>query len=299
MMKKHLQPFLLAVLGVFACLPAARAQTLPDTLLFTLNGQNNICVRARLNDADTLLLMFHSSNTGVTLTQEAAAKMTALKAGQSTKVTTWGGTADAQFSENNTLTISRLRWDSLTVFIDENSGPGTDGKFGYDLFGGKVVLIDYDRSRMIVYPDLPRLPGGYRRSKLVISDGSTYIAGALKIGKTVYRDTFMFHTGYGGAVLLDPAIGERYAMQASLPTISVSQLTDAFGNVFKIETKRLPELRVGGRTLKNVPLSFAARPSAIPMKVFGNGLLKRFNVVFDFRRNEVYMKPNGYRATPF
>jgi hypothetical protein len=42
-----------------------------------------------------------------------------------------------------------------------------------------------------------------------------------------------------------------------------------------------------------VPLSFAARSSDIPMKVFGNDLLKRFNVIFDFQKNEIYLKPNG------
>lgn len=289
------------ILTVFllACTTSAIAQTRPDTIPFFLNAQNNICIRARVNDSDTLLLMFHTSATGVMLTREAVAKKSFLNAGQNTTINTWGGTAETSLSENNSLYISRLRWDSLTVFIDEYSGPGTDGKFGYDLFDGRIVLIDYDHSRMIVCDRMPDLPNGYHRSKLIKKRGSTFIPGALKIGKTLYRDTFMFHTGYGGAVLLDPKIGERYAMQTRLKTISTSELKDAFGNVFKIETKSLPLLRAGGRKLKNVPLSFAARSSDIPMKVFGNGLLKRFNVVFDFQRHEVYLKPNELWKVPF
>lgn len=278
---------------VLACTHSAAAHNLPDTIPFFLNAQSNICIRARVNDSDTLLLMFHTSTTGVTLTKDAVAKKSFLSAGQSTNVRTWGGSAESSYSENNSLYIGRQHWDSLTVFIDEYSGPGTDGKFGYDLFEGRVVTIDYDRSRMIIYDRMPELPGGYRRSKLIEKRGCTFITGVLKIGKTLYRDTFMFHTGYGGAVLLDPKIGERHAMQSRLKTISTSELKDAFGNVFKIETKSLPLLRVGGRKLKAVPLSFAARSSDIPMKVFGNGLLKRFNVVFDFQRYEVYLKPNG------
>ncbi|OYU93240.1 MAG: clan AA aspartic protease, partial [Bacteroidetes bacterium B1(2017)] len=53
--------------------------------------------------------------------------------------------------------------------------------------------------------------------------------------------------------------------------------------------------KIGKKTIKNVPLSFAARSSDIPMKVFGNDLLKRFNVIFDFQKNEIYLKPNGLR----
>lgn len=290
---------ILKTLAVILLPVASAAQTLPDTIPFFLNKQYNICIRARVNGADSLVLMFHSSSTGVTLTEEAVAKKLALQNSQSTRVTTWGGSADGRFSEHNTFAIQRLTWNDMTIFVNEYSGPDTDGKFGYDLFKDKIVAIDYDHARMIVYSALPKLSKGYNKSKLMVKDGSTFILGALDLGKTVYRDTFMFHTGYGGAVLLDPKIGERYGMQSTLKTISTSELKDAYGNVFKIETKSLPELKVGGKKIKNVPLSFAARSSAIPMKVFGNGLLRRFNVVFDFQREEVYMRPNAAQREPF
>lgn len=289
----------LAFVALTICTCVAVAQREPDTIAFTLNKQSNICIKARVNQSDTLTLMFHSSASGVMLTKEAVTKKLTLNARQATTIKTWGGSAESELSEGNSMTINNLRWDSLTIFVDENSGVGTDGKFGYDLFRGKIVAIDYDRLQMIVYPQLPKLPKGFVKTKLVESKGSTYIPGELRFGKTVYRDTFMFHTGYGGTVLLDPKIGERYTMQSTLETISTSELTDAFGNVFKIETKRLPQLRVGGKKLKNVPLSFAARSSAIPMKVFGNGLLRRFNIVFDFQRFEVYLRPNQAWDKPF
>ena len=293
-MKKAL---LACALFVAATGPAG-AQNRRDTIPFFLNNQHNICIRASINGSDSLVLMFHSSSTGVTMTRVAVDQKLSLQNKTTTEVKTWGGTADAEFSEGNSLIINGLKWDSLTIFINENCGPGTDGKFGFDLFAGKILAIDYDRMWMIVSTALPKLSKKYRREKLIVKKGSTFITGSLMIGKTIYRDTFMFHTGYGGAVLLDPKIGEKLGT-AKLKTIATSELTDAYGNVFKIETKSLPELRAGGKKLKNVPLSFAARSSAIPMKVFGNGLLRRFNVVFDFQKNEVYLRPNGFWKTAF
>ena len=277
----------------------ACGQNLPDTIPFFLNKQSNICIKARVNQSDSLILMFHSSSTGLTLTKEAVAKKLPLHNKEATEVRTWGGNADAEFSEGNSLVIGALRWDSLRIFINEYSGPDTDGKFGFDLFSGKIVALDYDNMRMIVSSALPKLSKKYCQMKLLVRSGSTYIVGKLKTGSHIYQDTFMFHTGYGGAVLLDPKIGERYEMQSKLPTIGTSELKDAYGNVFKIETKSLPQVQIGCKKLKNAPLSFAARPSAIPMKVFGNGLLKRFNVVLDFQKNEVYLKPNGLWGMPF
>lgn len=46
------------------------AQTTPDTIAFTLNKSHNICIKACINQSDTLVLMFHSSASGVSLTNQ-------------------------------------------------------------------------------------------------------------------------------------------------------------------------------------------------------------------------------------
>lgn len=274
--------------------PILASATGIDTLSFRLNKQSNICIKARINNSDTLTLMFHTSSTGVTITKESLKEKILLKNKQNTNIQTWGGRADAEFSEHNTLFINKLTWTDLTIFVNENSGPETDGKFGYDLFTEKIVSIDYDKNLIMVNENLPKNLKGYQKMKLFFSNGSMFIEGKLEIGDEVYQDKFMFHSGYGGAILLDPQIAEKYNMK-SLKTISTSELKDSYGNVFKIETKLLPKAKIGKKTIKNVPLSFAARSSDIPMKVFGNDLLKRFNVIFDFQKNEIYLKPNGLR----
>lgn len=262
-----------------------------ETLPFKLNKQSNICVKAKLNDYDSLTMMFHTSSIGVTVTKESLENKILLKNKQSTNVQTWGGRADSEFSEYNTFILGSLKWDDITVFVNENSGPDTDGKFGYDLFAKKIVSLDYDKNVMIVSENLPEKLKGYQKMKLVFENGSMFIEGTLMFENQEFTGNFMFHTGYGGAILLDPKLGEKYNSK-SLPTISTSELKDSYGNVFKIETKLLPKVKIGKKMLKNVQLSFAARSSDIPMKVFGNDLLKRFNIIFDFQKNEIYLKPN-------
>ncbi|MFN8349365.1 MAG: aspartyl protease family protein [Spirosomataceae bacterium] len=275
------------------------SQSLSDTLTFSLNKQNNICLKARINHSDTLTLMFHTASTGITLLNETVTKKLPLRLDKSNTVQTWGGTAESRYSQGNTMTMSGLKWENMTIYTNENSGEGTDGKFGQDLFAGKIVEINYDIKQLIVHKNLPPNINNYAKSGLKIIQGSIYIEAALGTGEEVYKDDFMFHTGYGGSILLDPKIGEKYKMQARLHTVSTSELRDSYNNVIKIETKLLPELTVGGETLHNVPVSFAAQSSEIPMKVMGNDLLKRFNVIFDFRKNEIYLKVNQLRGMPF
>jgi len=41
-----------------------------------------------------------------------------------------------------------------------------DGRFGWNLFEGKQVEIDYDRNLLIIHSALPKALKGYVRSKL-------------------------------------------------------------------------------------------------------------------------------------
>ncbi len=50
-----------------------------DTIPFTLTSRNNIIVKATLNHADTLALMFHTAASFMTLTEEAVKKTKTLK----------------------------------------------------------------------------------------------------------------------------------------------------------------------------------------------------------------------------
>lgn len=285
------------LLVILACL-AVKAQNQSDTLDFTLNKQNNIFLKARINNSETLNLMFHTSYNGVSVIKESLKQKIVLKNKQNTNLQTWGGKVDAEYSEDNTLYINKLQWDSLTIYINEFSGENTDGKFGYDLFKNKILTINYDENQMIISESLPKKLKGYQKLGLSFSNGSMFIEGNLEIGKENMKDKFMFHSGYGGAILLDPKFKEKYDIN-SLNTISTSELKDAYGNVFKIETKLLPKIKIGNKTMKNIPLSFAARTSDIPMKVFGNDLLKRFNVIFDFQRNAIYLKANSLWAMEY
>jgi hypothetical protein len=272
---------------------SAHGQSKLDTIDFVLNKQNNVSVKARINNSDTLNLMFHSSYQGVSVIKESLAKIQ-LKDKQNTNLQTWGGRTDAEFSENNTLFISELQWDSLAIFINDFSGIGTDGKFGYDLFKDKILSIDYDHKKMEISETIPKNLKGYQKLTLSFSNGSMFIDGELHFGKMKLKDKFMFHTGYGGSILLDPKLGKDFNAD-ELKTVSTSELKDAYGNVFKIETKLLPKVKIGNKTIKNVELSFATRSSDIPMKVFGNGLLKQFNVIFDFKQNMIYLKRNSLK----
>ena len=120
---------------------AQNSLTLKDTIPFTLTEHNNISVACVLNGHDSIQLMFHTAVNSVSLTEEATQKLEKLQLNDSTQVKSWGGTTGSRFGTSNALQLGNLQFEDLTIWEDKHSGHHTDGKFGPNLFAGKIIEI--------------------------------------------------------------------------------------------------------------------------------------------------------------
>ena len=137
--------FLYSLLLIFSFYQAAQAQQKPYIIPFELTSNNNLSVKAVVNKKDTVLLMFHTAASSVTLIEESVKKMSSLHFRGADTMKSWGGSENtARFSKENTLQIGELTWE-LPIWENMYSGPGTDGKFGPDLFKDKVIEIVCDQ----------------------------------------------------------------------------------------------------------------------------------------------------------
>ena len=111
-----------------------------DTISLTINEHNTVFVNAIFNDKDTLNLNFDSGTTELILTNNTI----------SNKLSS---------TPNLYTTLYNLKIGNTTyktkLYDAELTGHGTDGRFGWDFFKGKVVELNYDNGLMIVHPSLP------------------------------------------------------------------------------------------------------------------------------------------------
>ncbi|MCC7245678.1 MAG: hypothetical protein IT269_08375, partial [Saprospiraceae bacterium] len=114
---------------------ARQAKPTHDTIPFVLTEYNNLKIKAVLNGVDTLDLKFDSGATGLLITRESIYNSYSLL--KPNKYNNDGWTLQPY----NTLQLGRLTIDSLSVHQVELSGHGTDGRFGWDLFDGRIVEI--------------------------------------------------------------------------------------------------------------------------------------------------------------
>ncbi len=265
-----------------------------DTIPFSLTEHNNIAITCLLNDTDSLQLMFHLAASAVSLTTEATPRLQSLSFSQTDTVNSWGGAQESRSSTGNALRIGSLEWQELPIWESQHSGPGTDGKFGYDLFSDRILEIDYDHSRLILYDTLPKQVNEFHPLDLIIENDLLFLAGQLFLD-SLLSNRFLLHSGYGGAVLFDDVFAAQHELATRLVITEEQILRDSYGNEIQVKKALLPDLRIGPYRLAEVPVGFfAGAIGRQRMSVFGGAALKRFNWIFDFQNARLYLQPSRY-----
>jgi hypothetical protein len=264
---------------------------------FQLTAYNNIAVKAILNQKDTVQLMLHTGATDVTLTETAVKKLlTPIFDKTIDGIKSWGGTTDgARISNNNSLAIAGLKWDSLTIAENKNSGQFTDGKFGLDLFGDKFIEIDYDKKIIIVSDKLPKRLKDYEKHKLTYENGLLFLEADCTIeNENNLANKFFLHSGFAGGILFDDKFANENQLSEKLKITGEKELKDSYGKILRTKKAILPVFKIGKNLLQDIPVSFFISDLGIQkVSAIGGDIIKRFNWIIDAKRNFVYIKPNS------
>jgi hypothetical protein len=291
------------LLFLSAFIPKLCAQTSPETasakqetvIPFHLTDHNNIAVQGILNRTDTVNFMVHTAANAVTLTEEALKKIKSLRFDRTDSVSSWGGGGNtSRFSKSNTLEIGGLKWENVPIWENKNSGPDTDGKIGMDLFANQVIEFDFEKQELTLRSSLPNKISSYEKVPLIFENDYMFLEASVIIGNQSFKQHFLVHSGYSGAVLLDDAFAQKNKISEALTVVDEKNLTDSFGNVVKTKKAILPLFQLGKKQLSNVPVGFfEGAIGRQKMSVLGGDLLKRFNLIIDAQRTFAYLKPNN------
>jgi len=269
---------------------------------FILTEYNNLSVRAILNKQDTLQLMFHTAANDLTLTEEAIQKLKSIRFDNTTdSIKSWGGSANsARLSKNNSLQIAGLTWENIPIWENKNSGQHTDGKFGIDLFKNKVIEIDFDKMVISIYTRLPKINKTYQQLALVFENDEMFLEAGFTIDKIIYKNKFLVHSGYSGAVLLDDQFANGNKLGEKLKIVGEKSLKDSYGNILKTKKAILPVLKIGNEQLTDVPAAFfEGAIGRQKISIIGGDILKRFHWIIDAQRQYVYLKPGKFKNVDY
>ncbi|SES03064.1 pepsin/retropepsin-like aspartic protease family protein [Pedobacter rhizosphaerae] len=262
-----------------------------DSIPLIINAENTIYSRGILNYVDTLNLNFDTGTTELTLTN---------------KVLTDSIKSKIKLYDTLYELILGKRIYKSKVYDAALSGHGTDGRFGWDLFDGMIVEINYDRGLLIIHSKMPKMirkDAAFTRLNIKYSKQLLFVESEIAQGKTKNKDWFLFDTGYQRTVMLDnDLLSQNNFPSDKMEVINKVMMHGGTGNEVPVITSNLESLKIGRYALTNVPAQLLTTNK--PMRganihILGNEILKRFNVIMDFQENVIYMKPNAVFRTDY
>lgn len=180
---------------------------------------------------------------------------------------------------------------------------GTDvhGILGYELFSRFIIEINYEKKMLIAYSPARFKPKRrYHKIDISVEDTKPYVISriTMKNGQTI-NAKLMMDSGASHGLLLEPQSDPRI----TVPEKSVSsQIGRGIGGEILGKVGRVKEFSLGDYTLKNPVANFPDPNSYMDsLKIgrtlrngtIGGEILSRFNIVFNFSREEAYIKRNS------
>lgn len=283
---------------------------------------NLIVVPVRLNDSNELKFVLDTGAGQTVITELAVDQEFTIKYQRDIRLNGLGttGSIPALLSQGNEIYMEGIEGDNhVIVFILEGMfnlsqymGTQINGLLGADIFENFIVEVDYDRKRLYLH-DPDAFEEEYDRKKK--DDSWTHIPAKVRRGK-LYLDveitqnddsklntTLLVDSGASSSIFLYPnedmgvLLPEHY-IEAYLGTGLSGEIHGKLG--------RIKKLKVGDTEIEN-PIIGYPNIEAVEYAIrndnrggsIGADILKRFDIIYNYRNEEVLVRSNRKLNDPF
>jgi hypothetical protein len=259
-----------------------------DTIPFTMKD-NRIYFKGKINDSEVLNIQFDLGADAVNLNKKSVKKIK-INFDKKGNLINSDGVNETRVSSNNEIEIAGLKWSGIEIYETNNMENYEDAIIGNGFFLDQIYKIDYDNSLLILYEKLPKIEANFVKQNMILDNGvRPAIEGAFIFDDKIYKDWFLFDTGNTG----NGIIGNSYLMK--------NNLYDKFSTIIGFGSKKIaliPKLIIADQKIVDGAITLEKQnKNGSDYKfggLFGNKLLKCFNVIIDNQEGVIYMKPNFF-----
>ena len=279
------------------------------SLPFTTFTGGIVVIRGQFADyPDTLNFILDTGSGGISLDSATCARLKIHTQISDRTIRGIAGIRQVRFAYNQKLHISGLTVDSLDFHVNDYDilssvyGDKIDGIIGYSFFSRYIVWIDYDSSRVYVYSKgYMKYPKGGFLFRPILANLPIQSA-RLRDAKEI-TSRFYFDTGAGLCLLLSTDFVSDSNLLAA-KKIMVPTQAEGLGGKANMQLTTVKDLKFGPFRFRNVPTyvfddeyNVTSYPSLGGL--IGNDILRRFNVLLNYERREIYLMPNTHYRDPF
>ncbi|WKN32060.1 aspartyl protease family protein [Porifericola rhodea] len=271
---------------------------------FELHAEH-IFIKLYINNHPSPLDFIFDTGAASTVVSEHKAKRMKLPSDGFTSVRTAKGPSLAYYSKRGTIKVGDINVQNVRIshlslsHLDRVLERNVDGIIGHDLLNRYVILVNYDKFALDFYDPQNFQPArNFTAHKVELIAGRPYINAALTLenGETL-EGRLQIDNGSGSSITVYSPFVDKYKLSSKVGRTELVYTMNFTGMIDKNYAGRLPGFDVGNYRLTNVPIrlnrsKYHKRAFIDGVGHIGNGLLKRFNIAFDYRNGITYWYPN-------
>ncbi|HUR12284.1 MAG TPA: aspartyl protease family protein [Flavitalea sp.] len=263
-----------------------------------------ITLKAKVsNYPDTLTFILDTGSGGISIDSLTALNLRIKTELSDRTIRGIAGIRQVKFAYNHQLHLPGLTVDSLNFHINDYEvltsayGEKIDGIIGYSFLSRYIVKINYDSSKILVYTKgTMRYPrGGFLLRPLLLN--IPVFTASLRDERDL-NTRFYFDTGAGMCLLLSSDFVADSNFVNPKRKWYVTQ-AEGLGGKAPMRQGVIKQLKVGPYRFKNVPTYIfddQYNVTSYPYLggLIGNDLLRRFNLIINYDKRDIYMTPNSH-----
>jgi hypothetical protein len=263
-----------------------------------------IVLKAKFGDiSDTLNFILDTGSGGISLDSGTCEEFHIQTRKTDTTLTGIGGAHRVAFAFDKTLRLPGLTVEHLNFHVNNYDilssvyGEKIDGIIGYSFFSRFVVKVNFDSSQIEVYT-----PGkvNYPKGGHMLHPAFTSLPIQWLNIKDKNKSGFNFYLDTGAGICL--LLSEKFAKDSGILLKKRKPvLTQAEGMAGKLQMQLtvIREVKIGPYKFRKVPTyiyrdEYNVTSYPFTGGLFGNDLLRRFNLIFNYPDHEIHLLPNSH-----
>lgn len=213
-----------------------------------------------------------------------------------------GAAPERRADAGHAIEIAGLRWDHEPLIEIDRQADRADGIIGYPAFEHCVLEFDFGRMVMTAHDTLPAHAATFTRTAMPYVGSLTAVEATLVGGDAPAIGRFLLDTGASGTVNVFSAFAGTHGFPGPLVRLGTSTSRGVRGIAVRNETALLPELRIAGFVLRELPIHIGASAGGVTSSASGTlnmEVLRRFDLLLDYPNGQAYFRRTGRTDAAF
>ncbi len=268
-----------------------------------------VILQARFgNFPDTLNFILDTGSSGISLDSTTAEYLQLKPVPTERTIRGIAGIRKVSFLYNESLKLHGLTVDSLNFHINDYGiltavyGERIDGIIGYSILSRYIIKLDYDSMKLSLYTKgtirYPR--GGYLLKPVINQLAAQYLRVR---DEQAISTRFIYDMGAGVCMLLSKDFITDSSFIDKRKKHWVKE-GEGLGGKIDMELMVIREVKLGPYRFRNVPVYIFDDVNNVTNYPYmggliGNDILRRFNVIINYAKSDIYITPNSHFGDSF